>query len=255
MLFGLFGGAKPTPLTAFCKKMSDPNHLLRVANNLAVDRSVKVDKRALLLSFIVVGAAGNLVAQLDRGLDGNSSQRFLGDTNLDVVTAEAIIWNHVLLMWLWKTERMKNPKMLEGVDDSIFIEALKMILETIAAETGFNFKEAAIERGKFYSGAIGERRVPESFATILAQSLGRRSLAEPLKTVDRLSFPANWVPLNLQLTAFFSAMPKACYETFKNFMREWPTDDAAAPEKIKIQKLSSEPSSGISTPTKTTTPS
>jgi hypothetical protein len=92
MLFGLFGGAKPHPLTAFCKKQSDPNDLLRVANNLAVDRSVKVNKRALLLSFMVMGAAGDLVAHLDRGLDGNSSQRVLGDTNLDVITAEAIIW-------------------------------------------------------------------------------------------------------------------------------------------------------------------
>src|SRR5262249_47877502 len=152
-----------------------PNRLLRVANNVVVDHSVKVDKRALLLSFIVMGAAGHLVAQLDRGLDGNSSWRFLGNTNLDVVTAEAIIWNHALLMWLWKTEHNKNPKMLEGVDDSIFIEALKMILETIAAETGFDFKEAAIEREKLYYGAISERSVPESFATILAQSLGRRS--------------------------------------------------------------------------------
>jgi hypothetical protein len=221
-----FGSAKPPTLTAFCKKLSEPNGLLRVANNMAVDRSVKINKRALLLSYLVMGAAGNVVAQLDRGLNGDSTLRFLEDTNLDVVTAEAIIWNHALLMWLWKTERKKNPKMLEGVDDSIFIEALKMILETIAAETGFDFKEGAIEREKLYYEAINERSVPESFATVLAQSLGRQSLAEPLETVDPLSFsPAKWVPLNLQLSAFFSTMPKAYYESFKNFLKEWPTTE------------------------------
>jgi len=224
MLFGIFGRAKPPPLTAFCKRLTDANEFPKVAKNRAVDRSVKVNKRDLLLSYLVMGAAGNLVVQLDRGLDGDSSLRFLEGTNLDVVTAEAIIWNHALLMWLWKTERKKNPKMLEGVDDSIFIEALKMILETIAAETGFDFKEAAIEREKLYYEAINERNVPESFAIVLAQSLGRQSLAEPRKRVDPLSVsPAKWVPVNLQLNAFFTAMPKAYYESFKNCLNEWPT--------------------------------
>ena len=100
MFFGIFGkSAKPPPpLTAFCKRLTDANEFPKVAKNRAVDRSVKVNKRALLLSYLVMGAAGHLVAQLDRGLDGNSSLRFLEDTNLDVVTAEAIIWNHTLLM-------------------------------------------------------------------------------------------------------------------------------------------------------------
>jgi hypothetical protein len=157
LIFGIFGKAKAAPLTAFCKKVSDPTRLLRVANNMVVDASLAtqaVDKRALLLSFIVMGAAGHLVEQLDRGLDGNSSQRVLRDTNLDVITAEAIIWIHFLMIRLCDTDQKKSPEMFGRVDDSTFIEAFKFVLQTIAQQTGFDFKEAAIQRQKLYFEAI-----------------------------------------------------------------------------------------------------
>ena len=59
-------------------------------------------------------------------------------------TAEAIIWIHFLMIRLWKTEQKKSPEMFERVDDSTFIEALKFVLQTIAEQTGFDFKEATI---------------------------------------------------------------------------------------------------------------
>ena len=108
------------------------------------DHSLGVNKRALLLSFIVMGAAGHLVEGLDRGLNRDSSQRVLRDTNLDVITAEAIIWIHFLMIRFWKTDQKKSPEMFERVDDSTFIEALKFVLQTIAEQTGFDFKEATI---------------------------------------------------------------------------------------------------------------
>ena len=107
-----------------------------------------VDKRALLLSFIVMGAAGHLVEQLDRGLDGNSSQRVLRDTNLDVITAEGENLIHFLMIRLCDTDQKKSPEMFGRVDDSTFIEAFKFVLQTIAQQTGFDFKEAAIQRGR-----------------------------------------------------------------------------------------------------------
>src|SRR5262249_12197359 len=141
MFFGIFGGAKPPPLTAACKKVSDPTRLLRVVNNMVVDRTLGVDKRALLLSYIVMGAACQLVEKLDRGLNSDSSKRVLRDTNLDVITAEAIIWLHFLVYRFWETDQKKSPEIFERVDDTTFIETLKFVLQAIAQATDFDFKE------------------------------------------------------------------------------------------------------------------
>ena len=250
MLFGLFGGAKPTPLTAFCKKMSDLNDLLRVANNLAVNRDAEfagLNKRAVLLNFMVMGAAGDLVTHLDRGLDGNSSQRVLGNTNLDVITAEAAVWIHFLMISFWKADQKKSLEL--KVDDSTFIEALQFCLQTIGEQTGFDFKETMIERETLYFEAIkesegsdllqrtlGSEHIPEGFrnvyrnvsfsfepfATIVFRSIGRQSLAEPLKTVETPPLTLDWSLLTTQVAIFFVSMPLPFYEQFKDFMKAWP---------------------------------
>jgi hypothetical protein len=208
MIFGIFGSVKPPPLTAFCKKVSDPTRLLRVVNNMVVDHSLGVNKRALLLSFIVMGAAGHLVEGLDRGLNRDSSQRVLRDTNLDVITAEAIIWIHFLMIRFWKTDQKKSPEMFERVDDSTFIETLKFVLQTIAEATGFDFKETTLERQKLYFEAIKDPNISfEPFATVLFQSIGRQSLAEPLKTVEALPLTLDWTHLTAQVGIFYSTIP------------------------------------------------
>ena len=227
MIFGIFGKTKPPPLTAFCKKLDDPATLVRVANNMVVDRSAEfaeLNKRAVLLSSIAMGAAGHLVDKiLDRGEPG---QRVLRETNLDVITAEAIVWIHFLMSRFWETDQKKSPEMLERVDDSTFVEALQFVLQNIGEQTGFDFKETTIERVKFYSEAIKDRNVSfEPFATIVFRSIGRQSLAEPLKALEAPPLTLDWTYLTMQVGIFFSTMPLACYETFKNFMKEWPDDD------------------------------
>ena len=177
MIFGMFRSAKPSKpsLTEFCKLLSDPTALLNTANSLIADRSNTLDKRVEVLNLIVMGGAGDLVKDLDSGMGGDSSLRVLGDTNLDVITAEALVWVHFLIMGLWKNDPERNSEIFKRVNDSTFLVALKIALDAIESETGFDFREGAAERENFYIDAIKDRTVSfEPFATIVYRSLGRR---------------------------------------------------------------------------------
>jgi hypothetical protein len=58
-------------------------------------------------------------------------------------------------------------------------------------------------------------------------SIGRQSLAEPPKMVEAPPLTHDWSLLTIQVSIFFSTIPLAFYETFKNFMREWPDDNSS----------------------------
>jgi hypothetical protein len=162
-------------LTDYCKQLSDPTALLEIANSLAADRSITLDKRVEVLNLIVMGGAGNLVKGLDSGMGEDSSLRVLGDTNLDVITAEALVWVNFLIMGLWMNDPEKNSEIFKRVDKRTFFVALKIALDAIESEMGFDFKETAAERERFYIDAIKDRTVSfEPFATIVYRSLGRR---------------------------------------------------------------------------------
>jgi hypothetical protein len=98
--------------------------------------------------------------------------------------------------------------------------ASKLSLAYIEKETGFDFEKGAVERRKFYSEAIKDSDGSfEPFATIVLQSVGRQSLAEPLKRVGPFPCP-EWIPLSAQVGIFFSAMPLTYYEMSKNIFKE-----------------------------------
>ena len=62
-----------------------------------VDRRLSsIDKRAVVLSLVIMAGAGHLVGRLqwDRSGMWEGSQRYLRDTNLDVITVEAIGRHH-----------------------------------------------------------------------------------------------------------------------------------------------------------------
>jgi hypothetical protein len=61
----------------------------------------------------------------------------------------------------------------------------------------------------------------EAFASVLFRSVGRRSLAEPLK-LERPPLDLEWGTINMALNIFFSTMPWAYYETFKNMLKDRP---------------------------------
>ena len=99
-MFSIFGRTKQYPLTELCTKLSTPANLLNSANTMCADVSSGTDKRAIVLALVIMAAAGNFVRDLrwdqKKGL-WEGSRRYLRNTNLDVTTAEAIVWTYVLM--------------------------------------------------------------------------------------------------------------------------------------------------------------
>ena len=78
-----------------------------------------------------------------------------------------------------------------------------------------------IERRKRYKDAVaGREDVSLVFASVVIGSVGRQSLAEPVKNLSLLPLqPQEWTPLSLNVLRFFSTMPLAFYETLKSFLK------------------------------------
>jgi len=223
MIFGIFHKAKPPPLTAFCTNLSDRTVLLKLADSMTAGGSSVIDNRAIVLSLVVMAAAGSFVKNLRSGRTEitKALRRYLRDTNLDVITAEAIIWIHFLMGNLWTRDQGNDHEMYKRIGRVTFFTAGQVLLFTIKEQTGFDFQAKATESRKFYLDALKDHWVSfEPFATVMSRSVGRRSLAEPLKTVGLLEFPAECPPLATNLSAFMSTVPPAYYETFKNFLKE-----------------------------------
>src|SRR5947209_930663 len=83
MIFGIFRNAKPPPLTAFCTKLSAPANLLKLADGMTTGASSSIDKRTVVLSLVIMAAAGHFVGGLrwdrQKGM-WEGSRRYLRDT-------------------------------------------------------------------------------------------------------------------------------------------------------------------------------
>ena len=220
MIFGMFAKAKQPPLTAFCTKLSVRKNLIRVAGIEATKASKPTDKRAVVLSLTIMAAAGFFVERFrwDRAV-WKSSRRYLRGTNLDVITAEAIVWVHSLLGKLWLDDALKDHEMIERIGPLTFFAASKLALRMVEAKTGFDFEKEAIERRKLYSEGLKDHKIVEVFTTVLFRSVGRMSLAEPLRTVDELLPPLEWMPLLHNVNTFFATMPLEYYKAFKGLLK------------------------------------
>jgi hypothetical protein len=170
-----------------------------------------------------MAAAGHFVRDLrwEKGM-WEGSRRYLRDTNLDVITAEAIIWMHFLMGRFWEADQEKDHEMFERVGYGTTFTALQLALDMIKEQTGFDFKARGVESRKLYLKVTKDRSGTffEAFASVVLRSVGCQSLAEPQRTIGPLP-PPEWMPLSLNVSIFFSTMPQAFYETFKNFLREW----------------------------------
>jgi hypothetical protein len=192
---------------------------------MITNNSTKVDNRAVVLSVLIMAAAGHFVEDLRSNKEQmyKDLRRFLRDTNLDVITAEAIIWIMFLMYRLWQTDKKKDPKIFERIGNLTFSTANRLALGMIKSQTSFDFTARAIESRKLYSQSmkdVAAARLPlvESFASVVLRSVGCRTLAEPPKTIGLP--PLEWMPLNIVVSIFFSTMPFAYYDTFKNMLRD-----------------------------------
>jgi hypothetical protein len=178
MIFGIFGKTKPPPLTAFCIKLSVPENLLKLVDSMTKDTSSSIAKRAIVLSSLIMGGAGHFVEKLQWDREGilEGSQRYLRDTNLDVITAEAIVWIHFLMERFWLADQKKDHEMFERVGLGTFREAFELALCTIEKQTGCDFRARSIESRKLYLEAMKERGLcSEPFANTVLQSVGCRT--------------------------------------------------------------------------------
>ena len=219
-MIGIFGRAKQHPLTEFCTKLSAPENLLKGTNAMCAGDSSGIDKRAIVLTCVIMAAAGSFIGNLrwdrKKGM-WEGSQRYLRNTNLDVITAEAIVWIYFLMRKFCENDTRRYPPPGQGT----FPTARQIALSMIEHETGFDFNETVNTRWKCYQEAMkGGEDVPSIFASIVLHSVGRQSLAEPMKDLGPMPnpFTAEWTPLSLNVIQFFSTMPLAFYETFKNFL-------------------------------------
>jgi hypothetical protein len=235
-MFGIFGRrAKQPPLTEFCTWLSEPANLLRAANDMAAKAKAMADDRlpaalrADLLYMVIMGAAGKFDLRGDaqkEKLEGWEELRhYFRDTNLDVITAEAIVWIHFLMGRLFVGDQKKDRETgksdytMERVGIGTFRLAVQSTFAMIEAKTGVNFKETRIERGKMYHEAL-DRGVSfiEPFASAVLGSVGRRLLTDPVKNFARLPLleqPQEWTPLCAYVGIFCTTIPPGYYETFK----------------------------------------
>jgi hypothetical protein len=109
-------------------------------------RPSKIGKAAVILSLVIMAAAGHFVRGLrwdgQKGGVIRGSRHCLRDTNLDVITAETIIWIHFLMMEFLKAE---DHEILEWIGYGTSPNALELTLGVIERETGFDFKAQGVE--------------------------------------------------------------------------------------------------------------
>jgi hypothetical protein len=178
------------------------------------------------LSLILAAAAGDFV----KNLRWEGSRRYLKSTNLDVITAEAIIWMYFLMVRFYLADQKRAL-----IDDFAFPQALSDALFVIQDKTGFDFEKTGFKRWQRYCESVENREdVSLVFASIVLHSVERQSLAEPMKDLGPVPLVLEWAPLSIQVTIFFSTVPSAYYETYKNLLREWPfPEDDRAIRKLK----------------------
>ena len=194
-----------------------------------------IDSRAAVLSQLIMMAAGHFVGESlqwdeQKGM-WEGSRQYLRDTNLDVITAEAIVWITFLMGEFWRAEQKKDREMFERIGYVTVSTAGRLALQTIESKTAFDFTARATESRKLYLDrkiladiAVKDAAAfmfVEPFASVLLRSVGCQSLAEPPKTPIGPLPPLEWTPINIAVSIFFSSIPSGFYDTFKNMLREW----------------------------------
>jgi hypothetical protein len=133
---------------------------------MTTNRSREVDTRAIVLFILIMAAAGNFIADLrwNKQPTWEGSRQYLRETNLDVLTAEAIVWVTFLMGQLWMADQEEDHEMFERVGYVTVSTAGRLGLDLIEKETGFDFKARAVESRKLYLQTIKDHKLVEAFA-------------------------------------------------------------------------------------------
>lgn len=219
MPFNLFGKTSLPPLSAFCTKVSESAILDRAAN---LDPTNEYKRADILLMLILLGAGHFVEKSLrwEKHIMWEDSRQHLRNTNLDVITAETIVWITFLMVQFWKADKEKDYEMFVRVGRSTLPAATHFGLKLIESEMGVDFKQGAAASRAVYAEAMKSGGgFVDPFASIILQSIGCRSIAEPRKAIGLLP-PSELTPIAMAVNMFFLTMPSGIWQTFKNMLRE-----------------------------------
>jgi len=220
MLFGLLNRVKYPPLTTLCRRVSEQS----ITKYILTTDGTSEFKRAQVLFMLVMLLSAKFINILKWDENGlwMGSRRYLRGTNLDVITAETIVWITFLMSLHWRADQKLNPEMFSRVGLGTIRIVNALAISTIKSETGFDFSARATESRRAYirseEDGIG---LVEAFSSIVLRSVGCRSLADSPKTVGPMP-PPELTPINLSVIAFYTTMPLGAYETFKNMLEVSP---------------------------------
>jgi hypothetical protein len=225
--------SKPSlpPLSALCTKVSEAAILNRAAN---LDPTNEYKRADILLMLVLMGAGHFLEKTLhwDKQVMWQDSRRYLRNTNLDVIAAEAIVWITFLMVQLWRADKEKEHEMYLRVGRTTLPAVTHFGLKLIESETGVDFKRGADASRALYAEAMkAGGSLVDPFASVILQSVGCRSLAEPRREIGPLP-PSEFTPIAMAVNVFLATMPLGIWQTFKNILRElsdrFPRDEDSA---------------------------
>jgi hypothetical protein len=204
-----------TPLTDLCSRVN----LQVILDTVETDDPADPMKRAKVLSFLMMMGAAEIVRSLkwEKSKTWKGSSHFFRETNMDVITAEALIWISYLTAQLWKAER--DHEMLSRVGSLTFTHANELTLSIIEEATGVDFKDRAVESRKLYIATQVEGRDEVgAFAGRVIASVGCKSLADPLRlpSLPRLEDTV----LCLGIYVFYASRRMTFYNMFTMLLRE-----------------------------------
>lgn len=234
MIFRIFCKPLAQPLTEACLKLSDFGNLANMLDRINRASTLdSIDARATALNFFILSASGSLIKSLrweknDTGpIFWEGSDTLLRRTNLDVITAEAIVWIGFLMGQLRRADAKRDREMYERVGSTTVGAAGGLGREFIRSFTGVDFSERSKDARMVYSESLKkERPSSEVFASVILARIGCKRFSDPPKQLglleDGILPPGEWMPLSAVVGIFCTTMPPGCYQSFKNLLRQFP---------------------------------
>jgi hypothetical protein len=221
-LFDLFSrkASKPLfPLTDACIRISQED-----ITKLAINGNPENEfKRGQILAMLIMMAAGHFTQKSlkwDKARNLKSSSEYLHRTNMDLITAEAIIWITFVIGQLWKSDQKEDREMFLRIGFTTVTIANDLCLSIIQNQTGYDFKEDAIRSRKRYMQPRNDS-ISEEFVFTIINSINRTSFRQSAIIAIENDIFLNII-IKISVDTFFITMPTAYYESFKRMLRHWP---------------------------------
>lgn len=224
MFSRLFTTKRSNPLFDLCSRLNI-QVVLKSVDRLASESETK---KATILSYLIMMAAAELVRDLilGEGEARENSPELFRNTNLDVITAEALVWVETVLFRMWGEHARRDDEVLYLVGHGTFPRSLDLIDVVIKAQTGVDFKHRSLEGRSRYIAAYREGMLTcvGTFAHRVMESVGSTSLADKPQRQEAPFLGLEVTMLGLPASAFYASMLPIYYKMFTDILRERPDE-------------------------------